>query len=216
MTNGEAARAVLFDFDGTLAPNLDLPDMRRQVIDLTTTYAVPEPVYDGRYIVEIIDAAAVWLREQGAAGADSYEEQAHRLITDFELNAARDTDPFPGIETTLNDLADAGWRLGVVTRNCRAAVLEVFPHLLDHVDVLMARDDVTHLKPDPRHLQSCLQALGCGSREAVMVGDGQLDMRSGRELDMHCIGVLTGSGSSDSLLAAGAHRIITRCTELSL
>ncbi len=216
MTAPGTARAVLFDFDGTLAPNLDLPDMRRQVIELTATHAVPAAVYDGHYIVEVIDAAAGWLRQQGAEDADVYERRAHQLITDFELDAARRTDPFPGIEAKLIELANIGWRLGVVTRNCRAAVLQVFPHLLEHVDVLMARDDVEHLKPDPRHLQSCLDALGCAPRQAVMVGDGQLDMRSGRALEMHCIGVLTGSGSSDSLLAAGAHRIIPRCTELFL
>jgi phosphoglycolate phosphatase-like HAD superfamily hydrolase len=33
--------AVLFDFDGTLAPNLDLPDMRRQVVDLTVSAGIP-------------------------------------------------------------------------------------------------------------------------------------------------------------------------------
>ena len=80
----------------------------------------------------------------------------------------------------------------------------------------MARDDVAHLKPDPRHLESCLQALGCAPGGAVMVGDGQLDMRSGRELAMHCVGVLTGSGDAETLFAAGAHRVIAQCTELEL
>ena len=39
----ESPDAVLFDFDGTLAPNLDLADMRRQVVDLTIAAGVPEP-----------------------------------------------------------------------------------------------------------------------------------------------------------------------------
>ena len=52
-------QAMLFDFDGTLAPNLDLPDMRRQIIELTLAYAVPEHVFRDRYIVEIIDAATL-------------------------------------------------------------------------------------------------------------------------------------------------------------
>ena len=46
--------AVLFDFDGTLVPNLDLKDMRRQIAAMAKAAGVPDSVYDGLYIVEII------------------------------------------------------------------------------------------------------------------------------------------------------------------
>src|SRR5690606_6081130 len=52
------ADAVLFDFDGTLAPNLDLPGLRRRVVDLTLACGVPEAAFAGRYIVEVLDAGA--------------------------------------------------------------------------------------------------------------------------------------------------------------
>jgi len=107
-------------------------------------------------------------------------------------------------------------RLGVVTRNCRSAVLEVYPGLLEDVDALHARDDVTHLKPNLRHLMASLAALGCESTRAAMVGDGQLDMRAGAALNMHCVGVLTGSGDRAALLAAGATEVVASCLELSL
>ena len=121
---------MLFDFDGTLAPNLDLPDMRRQVIALTETFSVPADVYADRYIVEIIDAAAAWLHEREPAASAKYHENAHQLIVDIEINAAANTDPFPGIGEKLEQMKTQGLRLGVVTRNCRAAVLQVFPDLL--------------------------------------------------------------------------------------
>ncbi len=209
-------RAILFDFDGTLAPNLDLPDMRRQVIELTRTYDVPDHVFEDNYIVEIIDAAALWLGGTQPDTAQRYAREAHGLITDFEMAAAADTEPFPGMAEKLDDLRNAGWRLGVVTRNCRAAVLAVFPEILHFVDVVKARDDVEHLKPDPRHLESCLTALACAAEKAVMVGDGHLDMRSGRELNMYCVGVLSGSGDAEGLTAAGAHTVIDHCVNLTL
>ena len=49
--------SLLFDFDGTLAPNLDLPDMRKQVIVMCDAYQIPDVVYSGLYIVEVIEAA---------------------------------------------------------------------------------------------------------------------------------------------------------------
>lgn len=211
-----ALRGVLFDFDGTLAPNLDLPDMRRQVVALTRDYAVPEQVYHELYIVEIITAASAWLEQQAPATAAQYHDQAHQLITQFELSAAAATQPFPGITTTLARLRQRGLRLGVVTRNCRAAVFQVFPHLLDYVDALHARDDTPFLKPDPRHLQLCLNTLAVAPQQAAMVGDGALDMHVGRELNMYCIGVLSGSSDHQRLQQAGAHTIVSDCLALPL
>lgn len=207
---------MLFDFDGTLAPNLDLPDMRRQVIALTKLAEVPDEVFADCYIVEIIDAAQHWLTRQDSNQANQYFQAAHQLITDFEIEAAQHTQPFDGIEAKLQTLRKVGKRLGVVTRNCRAAVLQVFPDLLDHVDALHARDDTLHLKPDPRHLLSCLDVLGCKPTQTAMVGDGALDMKAGRELDMYCVGVLTGSADSDALRRAGAHEVIDHCLNLRL
>ena len=46
-------RGVVFDFDGTLAPNLDLPEMRRQVIELSASAGVPGDVVEDLFIIEI-------------------------------------------------------------------------------------------------------------------------------------------------------------------
>ena len=114
----------------------------------------------------------------------------------------------------LSGLREQQIKLGIVTRNCRAAIDVVFPQHPLYVDALHARDDVRHLKPDPRHLQDNLVALGAQATNSVMVGDGALDMRAGRELNMHCIGVLTGSNDGPALLQAGASEIFDDCLNL--
>ena len=205
---------ILFDFDGTLAPNLDLPDMRRQVVDLTEEAKVPQPVYANRYIVEVIDASYSWLQQNNPNSAESYYRSAHRLITDFEMDAAAGTKPFPGITERLSLLRQSDKKLGVVTRNCRAAVLQVFPDVMRYVDALYARDDTTYLKPDPRHLSACLDHIDARPEKSAMVGDGALDMRAGRELNMYCVGVLSGSADESTLRAAGAHHVIGHCVDL--
>lgn len=209
-------QGVLFDFDGTLAPNLDLPDMRRQVVALTLEAGVPEQVFADEYIVEIITASTAWLARRSSDAAARYHDRAHQLITDFELAAAAATQPFPGMPEKLSSLRAQGLRLGVVTRNCRAAVLAVFPDLLSYVDALHARDDTDHLKPDPRHLQLCLLAMAVPAQQAAMVGDGALDMHVGRSLDMFCVGVLSGSADHQRLEQAGAHVVIDSCLSLNL
>ena len=49
-------RGVLFAFDGTLAPNLDLMDMRRQLVVMAEQTDIPRAVYQDLYIVEMIEA----------------------------------------------------------------------------------------------------------------------------------------------------------------
>ena len=203
--------AVLFDFDGTLVPNLDLSDMRRQIAAMAKAAGVPDSVYDGLYIVEIIQASQAWLSDQDAAlasSAEAYAAASHQRINDIEMQAASNTAPFTAVRKVLSQLRDKGYRLGIVTRNCRAAVLTMFPDMDEYVDCLHARDDVVHLKPDPRHLQDNLDALGAEAALSVMVGDGTLDMQAGQALGMRCIGVLTGSNDTHALTDAGATEVL--------
>lgn len=202
-------QCVVFDFDGTLAPNLDLPDMRRQVIELTRDYGVPDQVFADQFIVEIIEVAARWLENGEPANAHRYHTRAHQLIIDIELEAAASTAPFTSTRPLLQALRTRGIRSAIVTRNCRAAIETVFADLHDYVDAVLARDDVTHIKPDTRHLQQALTNTASSAARSVMVGDGQMDMRSGREVGMHCIGVLSGSSDAAALASAGAHSVAT-------
>ena len=210
----ESTDAVSFDFDGTLAPNLDLADMRRRVVELTVAAGVPEDIYTGLYIVEVIEAGAAWLATQSSADATLYQQRAHQLILDIELDAARSTQVFPGIKDMLTQLRSCDIKIGIVTRNCRAAIETIFPDQAHFVDAIHARDDVTHLKPDPRHLMTNLQALKARPDSSIMVGDGALDMQAGKALNMHCIGVLTGSNDSAALQKAGANRVLANCMSL--
>lgn len=203
--------AVLFDFDGTLVPNLDLTDMRRQIAAMAKAAGVPDSVYDGLYIVEIIEASQAWLSNQDTAlanSAEAYAAASHQRINDIEMQAASNTAPFTAVRQVLSQLRDKGYRLGIVTRNCRAAVLTMFPDMDEYVDCLHARDDVVHLKPDPRHLQDNLDALGAEAASSVMVGDGALDMQAGQALGMRCVGVLTGSNDTHALTDAGATEVL--------
>lgn len=206
--------AVLFDFDGTLAPNLDLPDMRRQVVERSLQAGIPEAVFAELYIVEIIEAGHAWLCAHDSAKASHYKHSAEQLIVDIEIGAAATTDVFAGVTDMLTGLRSRGIKLGIVTRNCRAAIDAVFPEHHRYVDALHARDDVIHLKPDPRHLLANLSALAARPANSIMVGDGVLDMRAGRELDMHCIGVLTGSNDAAALTEAGANEVQANCLQL--
>ncbi len=210
----KTVEAFVFDFDGTLAPNLDLPQMRREVIELTLKTGVPGSEFEHLYIVEIIEAVFAKLRKDTPYAASRYRLRAHALITEFELKAAARTVPFPETRRTLRELRQAGKQIAVVTRNCSEAVVRVFDDIDDYCDVVLARDQVAHLKPDPRHVREALTTLGQEESDAAMVGDGRMDITLGRELGMYCIGVLTGSSNAEQLIDAGADLVVTEIHEL--
>lgn len=204
----EHIKVCIFDFDGTLAPNLDLPDMRRQVIALTQNCGVPPTVFTDHYIVEIIEVAERWLAKHDRIKADNYASQAQQLIRDIEMSAAQDTQPFVHTQPLLTQLRNNNIGTAIVTRNCEAAVRTVFPAVGECCDALFARDNVAFLKPDPRHVLTALDHLGEQAINAAMIGDGQMDMRLGQQLNMCCVGVLGGSSNQQTLQDAGADLII--------
>ena len=206
----EGQSAIVFDFDGTLAPNLDLPEMRRRVLEYSLTFGVPEVLLEPLYIVEIIDRTEAFLIEKNTESTKirHYRETAEKLILDIELEEAGQNMPFDGVAEMLASLRSDGFKIGIVTRNCREAVLKTFPGIEVLTDAIHARDDVDYLKPDQRHVKISLEALGVEPASALMVGDGLLDMEVGKSVGLKCVGVLTGSNTLDQLEAAGADIVL--------
>ena len=123
---------ILFDFDGTLVPNLDLADMRRQIAAMASAAGVPDAVHEDLYIVEIIEAsrAGSWHKEcRRFFVADRYAAASHQRIHDIEMEAAGKTRLFDQVRQVLAQLRSAGYKLGIVTRNCRDAVTMMFPDM---------------------------------------------------------------------------------------
>ena len=175
---------------------------------------VPADVFGDAAIVEIVTAAHRWLQQHSAQQAADYRAAAETLIVDFELAAAATAEPFAACRPLLTALRDSNRRIAIVTRNCRAAVREVLPEVDSLVDVLLTRDDVQRLKPDPAHLHDAFRAVGATPAQALLVGDGQMDMRMGRFARTLCVGVLTGSSDRGSLTAAGADFVLNDIADL--
>jgi len=188
--------------------------MRREVVEFTLKTAVPNSEFEHLYIIEIIEAVYSKLHKDSPDAASRYRFRAHALIREFELKAAAKTVPFPETRRTLRELRKLGKRIAVVTRNCSEAVARVFDDIDDYCDIVLARDQVAHLKPDPRHVREALTTLGQVESRTAMVGDGKMDMALGRELGMYCVGVLTGSSNAEQLKRAGADLLIAQIGEL--
>jgi phosphoglycolate phosphatase len=207
--------AMLFDFDGTLAVlNLDFHAMRRGILDLARTYALPIGTWQSMYVLEMIDHGTMLLRQQHADRAEAFYRAAHRVIQDIEIAAAQHSTLLPSVQELLEALQQLQIGVGIVTRNCAAAVYHIFPQLETYCQAFLARDHVAQVKPHPGHLQAALARLGSSPPRTIMVGDGVLDIQAGKALGMFSVGVLSGETPREKLLAQGADLILASAAEL--
>ena len=207
--------AILFDYDGTLAVlNLDFAAMRQQLHTFTIAQGISPEELHGLDILEMLDWATGWLRRHSPEQADLYAHDAEQLIQDMEVEAARSSGLLPGVPELLAALRQEQIGVGIVTRNCDAAVRVAFPHIDTYCQAFVPRNRVTQVKPHPAHLQAALDCLGTTPERAIMVGDGAMDIQAGKALGMFSIGVLSGSTPRAKLLAHGADLVLASVADL--
>ena len=208
-------RAVVFDFDGTLAVlNIDFSEMREQVFELMRKYGVNEEKIEERYLLEIIDEVAQILSQKNTSTAETFYQEAHQILHEVELRAAEEGKLLPGVEAALKSLRDKGLKVGIVTRNCEEAVRKVVPDIEAFCDVFVPRDLIKRVKPHPEQLTSVLKALHVTGGETVMVGDHTIDIQAGKRVGMRTIGVLTGRVKKEEFEKAGADYVLKDASEV--
>lgn len=215
MRNGSRLCAAVFDFDGTLArPALDFPLMKRRVGELAAGL-IGNPVEPGRLpALEWIEALSSLMNP---AQAEDFRRESHALIVEMERQAAARTSLYEFARPVLARLRSRGVALAIITRNSRQAVEAVFPDSGDFLEVVLAREDVVSVKPDPAHLLAALGRLDAHPAAAVMVGDHPLDVLTARRAGALAGAVASGETSREDLeraepdfLAGNAQKLFQR------
>jgi HAD superfamily hydrolase (TIGR01549 family) len=208
--------AVIFDYDGTLVHlNIDFDAMRRGVDRLLGAYGLRPSDFAGLYILEKIDRAALALSENDSPAGRRFRQEAMKLVTDQEVEAAKVGQLLTGVVETLGALKNLGVKVGVITRNCDEAVRIILPQIEDLCDVFIPRDGVARVKPHPAHLQLAMEKMGIRTpRHCLMVGDHILDIEAGRRLGMRTAGVLTGHTPAGQFVEGGADFILKDATKV--
>jgi len=200
-------RAVIFDFDGTLVPlALNFDRMREEIESIAARYVDADEIAElhSLYTLEFIYTIQTRLNDQGARfRAESFE----RLCA-LEVQAVRGNAPYPYTKNVLTALRESGIKIGVISRNCLAAIRTVFPTIEEYVDAIATRDDTDLVKPNPAHVEVLLAKLGVKPDETLLVGDHPTDIMAGRAAKARTVGVLAGRTGRNSFAEAGADRVV--------
>lgn len=168
-------RAILFDFDGTLAPTLPLwrkafhIGLRHFGIMLSDEDVVR------RCFFRDWDEAAM---ELGVQSADALRAQVEIGLHEAFMEATL----FPAALALIDHCRDHGLATALVTSAPRGLIHAVLPRLeLDtRFDFVICADDVVNCKPHPEPLLTTLAALGREPSEAIMIGDSAVDVQAGK------------------------------------
>jgi len=193
--------ALIFDFDGTLAElNIDFDELRQRVHLLARRrgYAGQWPA---GYLLEEVEALA------GKLGGD-FVQEAHRVIQEAEVEAARAGRLFPYTRRMLAGAKALGYGLAVISRNCGAAIRTVFPEVDRDGLVFLPRETVTRPKPHPDHILAACLALRANPRACAVVGDHPVDVAGALAAGCLAVGVASGRMSAEDLRRAGAALVL--------
>lgn len=207
-------RAIVFDLDGTLIQsNIDYDGMRKCAADALAAEGVPpERLGQSRRIWEIVMGGERMLKELGISPERCRQTMAkiNDGLNAIELEALRSVEPTAHVHEALEALRGLGLKIGVATRGCNAYATGSLEQtdLTKYVDALLARDDVEHPKPDPRHLLQVVEALGVSADDVVFVGDTATDMKTAADAGISFIGFLRNDEWGKRLRDAGCEMLV--------
>lgn len=198
-------RAVLFDFDGTLADSYDA--ITASTNHVRAARALP-PLPDAE-VRRHVGRGLENLLAECVPDSDLAENvalyRAHHETVMREL-----TQLLPGAREAIEQLHRAGCRLGVCSNKKVDFTRELLDYLglTPHLDVVLGPDDVPRPKPAPDMLQEALRRLGVAPAEALYVGDMGVDVETARAAGVPVWVVPTGSSDRATLAAAGPDRLL--------
>ncbi|UCE96086.1 MAG: HAD family hydrolase [Candidatus Bathyarchaeota archaeon] len=214
--------AIIFDLDGTLAEfNLDYKAVRAEVMQFLINQGFPPSLFSLKEsIFEMLKKAKIYLRNNGKREQEFsiVKRKALSIASEHELKAARETSLLPGVFETLKTLKKMNLKLAIFTINGEKStnyIISTF-HIKPLFDVIITRDAVSEVKPDPMHLTAALEALNVKKDEVLVVGDGITDMKSAKALNAKAVGLAVDSEAVKMLDYAGATHMIKTITDLPL
>ena len=211
-------KAVIFDFDGTLADTI--PGLCAGVNLTMEKYGYPTHT-PADILTFINNGARMLITRAMPAHLRNDEALISRVLADYDAfysqTYLQGATPYAGLTDAVSALHDRlGLCIAVLSNKQDAYVKrltrEILPQGSYQAAVGVAPGDPT--KPDPRLTQKALNALGVAPHECVMVGDSDIDIRTAALAGMPCISVTWGFRSEEFLLQHGATHLARTPDEL--
>ena len=208
------ARAVLFDFDFTLADSSGAVVVcMNHALSCLGLPPAPENAIRRTIGLDLVTAL-------GSLAGEEWKPRGQEFLGHFTSKAdevmVAGTVFLPGARRVLRRLHGAGYRLGVVSTKYRHRVEEALERdgLQAFVEVVVGSDDVPRPKPAPDGLIKAAGALGIATADCVFVGDSEVDAKAARDADMGFVAVLTGTTPAEKFAGYAPRAVFAAVGEI--
>ena len=190
-------KAVLFDFDGTLADS---------AADLCAALNV---MRRRRGLAEIPPPEARRFSSSGARGllrvgfglapeSPEYKPMREEFLDEYERAICVHTCLFPGARELLQALAERRVPWGIATNKAKRFTTPLLPALQLVPACVACGDSTPYLKPHPAMLELCAKELNLPCAEIIYVGDDLRDVQAARAAGMRSAAVEYGYHGTDN------------------
>lgn len=210
-------KAVVFDLDGTLLDTLD--DLTNSVNAALNKKKMPERTRE--QVREFVGNGIAKLIER-AVPAGTNEVERNEVLSIFREHYGKHcqerTAPYEGIMALLEQLNERGYSLAVVSNKADFAVKELVPFYFEkQIPVAMGEKEEAGIpkKPAPDMVWKVLEELDCQKKEAIYVGDSDVDMETAKQAGLPFVGVGWGFRGRIFLEKMGAEYIVDKPGEIA-
>jgi HAD superfamily hydrolase (TIGR01549 family) len=172
------AVAVLFDLEDTLVQTpwancQHVLEFRGKTREKLIEIGIPPSLLEGTERATIMRNKSIEYIEKNSTKteAQKFYLEMEKFLSKYELDSAKKSKLFPETIQTLETLKKLRARIGLVTSTSMRAVDIVLQNhrLKDYFDVVVTRENVKKLKPDPEGILLALKKLD--TKNFFMVGD---------------------------------------------
>jgi len=208
-------QTYIFDLDGTLLDTLQ--DLAASVNYALRQHGMPEHSIDD--VRQFVGNGVRKLMERAVPdGAQNplFDATFATFRQHYMQHSLDTTQPYAGIPEALQELRQRGCHLAVVSNKMMAATQELVRHFFPEIEVAIGEHEAEGIrkKPAPDTVIEALRQLGVDTKNAVYIGDSDVDIETAYHSGLPCISVLWGFRDRDFLLSHGATTLISRPDEL--
>jgi phosphoglycolate phosphatase len=195
-TKSRVVRALIFDLDGTLIDSkLDLIHSVNAMLA-----EMKRPQLAAETISGYIGHGAPQLVARALGGTATEEELNHALkffLGYYEEHKMDNTCAYPGVPETLAQLTQLP--MAVLTNKPVRISVRILNSLglANYFRVIYGGNSFESKKPDPFGANKILQELGVAAREALLIGDSEVDIQTARNAGTQAAAVNYGFGVHD-------------------
>lgn len=207
-------KLAIFDVDGTLLNTLDdLNDcmnifLKKHSFPLISVDKTREYVGNG---AKVYVQKATGICDERVL--DEYTKEYSQILKEC---GNKSTKVYDGFDKVLKKLKSDGVTLAILSNKPQAAVEKCCEKYLQNYDfscVLGEREGLKR-KPAAESVQLILNTLGFSSKDAVMIGDTEVDYQTAINGGIDCINVLWGFRDKNQLVLSGANNFVSTAEEL--